>query len=111
MKNSPITETIYASDDKIVTVIRKNRGLKRYPRHNYKCVIFLLRPTKNTRVCVDKNGLIEYLATFDEIKAMLEAIDPKLAARLPKTMKNKPLRVKERWDGFNAKRVRGKRRT
>ena len=81
MKTPPKLETLYVSDDKIVTVIRKNRGLRRYSKHADKCVILLLRPTKNTRVCVDKNGLVEYLATFDEMKAMLGAIDPEHGKR------------------------------
>ena len=108
MQTPPKIETLYVSDDKIVTVIRKNRGLRRYPKHDYKCSIFLLRPTKNTRVCADKNDKIEYLPTFDELKAMLGAIDPKLAKMLPKTMKNKPLHVKKSWRALNAKRVQAK---
>ena len=106
MKTTPNIETTYTSRDGIVSVIRKKTGLRRRPKHGYACVIFILKPTKGTRVCTLPNGSIEYMASFDEIRAKLHAIDPEIAAKLPETMKNKPLEIKDHWDSINKKRPR-----
>jgi hypothetical protein len=59
--------------------------------------MFLLRPEDGTRVQTKPDGSIEFMASLDELKAMLLGIDPDLAAALPPTMRNKPRETQLHW--------------
>jgi hypothetical protein len=102
MKTNPTIETFYSCPT--VSVIRKKSGLGRFPKHNYQCALFLLRPQAGTRVRVIRGGIIEFMPNFDELRSIFAAIDPELADRLPSNMKNKPVQRKLRYDAINAKR-------
>ncbi len=113
MKNQPPrphVQTLYRCPDGCVRVIRKSRGLRRYPNHSYACVMFLLRPEDGTRVQTKADGSIEFMASLDELKAMLIGIEPKLASVLPTNMRNKPRETQLRWRIRNEFR-KGKRGT
>ena len=106
MKRTTNTRTIYQCPDALVTVIKKIKGLQRYPKHGYACLLYLLRPTKGTRVCTARDGRIEYMPSFDELRAMLIAIEPNLAKAIPSTIRNKPPQRKKHFDALNAARHR-----
>ena len=104
MQHTPQTQTVYTCPSKIVTVIRTNRGLRRFPRHKYFCSLLLLQPKEGTRVCVAEDGRIEYMPSYDELRALLVAMKPELANALPAHLRNKPVERKKRFDAFNARR-------
>jgi hypothetical protein len=104
MKHTPHTKPAYSCPAKIVTVIRTNRGLRRFPQHKYYCALFLLKPTEGSRVRVADDGRIEYMPSYDELRALLVAMKPALANALPANLRNKPIERKKRFDALNARR-------
>ncbi len=97
-------ELLYRCPDNVVRVLRKRDGLHREPKHKYPCVLFLLRAGPGTRVRIDENGLIEFMAKFDEVRAWMDGIDPNLAAKLPASMRNKPRERELKWRAYHAKK-------
>ncbi len=97
-------EYVYNCPAKQVFVINKWEGLKRYPRHDYECVLLVLKPREGTRVRVLPTGTVEFMPSWDEVKALVTAMDPEAGRRLPATLKNKPVERKARFDKFNARR-------
>ncbi|HEY8961788.1 MAG TPA: hypothetical protein VIM57_06230 [Luteolibacter sp.] len=87
-----------------VEVQVKTSGLRRYPRHDYPCAVVVLRPRPGTRVTALPGGALEFMPAWDELRALIAGIDPKVAARLPKNLRNKPFARKTRFDRFNAAR-------
>jgi hypothetical protein len=104
MKLTNQTEIIYHSPNNTVTVVRTRHGLKRYPHSKYACVLFLLKPKEGTRVRLNDDGSVEFMSSFDELRAFLGAIDPKLGEMMPAEFKNKPLARKQKFDHWNARR-------
>jgi hypothetical protein len=90
------TETLYTCPDQRVKVIRKTSGLRRWPKHNYACILFILRAQEGTRVQTKPDGSVEFMANFDELKAFLIGINPEFAAMFPAAMRNKP-RDRQVW--------------
>jgi hypothetical protein len=107
-KTTSKPELLYCCPDNIVRVLRQREGLRRDPPHKYPCVLFLLRPCPGTRVRIDDNGRIEFMAKFDEVRAWMDGIDPNLAAKLPATMRNKPRERELKWRAINAKKFSSK---
>jgi hypothetical protein len=70
--------------------------------------MLLLRPKEGTRVCVLEDGRIEYMPSYDEIRALLIAMKRKLAKILPPNLRNKPTARKMHFDALNARRHRRK---
>jgi len=104
MKSKTKTEILYTCPDEIVTVIRKTGGLRRYPRHNYPCLIFVLKPKDGTRSCKTADGRVEFMPSWAELRALLAGLDPELAKSLPVRFKNKCVQRKRRFDALNARR-------
>jgi hypothetical protein len=102
-------QTLYSCPDKIVKVIRKSTGLRRYPVHNYACVLFILKPGNGTRVRILPNGDVEFMPNFDEIKAALVGIDPALVTKLPDGFHNKPRERQQKFQRLNKTRLQRKR--
>ena len=69
-----------------------------------------INPEDGTRVQTKADGSIEFMASLDELKAMLIGIEPKLASVLPTNMRNKPRETQLRWRIRNEFR-KGKRGT
>jgi hypothetical protein len=94
----------------LVTVIQKSTGLLRCPPSKYPCALFILRPKANTRVQRLPDGRIEFMARFGEIRALLYAIDPEIAALLPLDLQDKPAWKEDWFAEWNRKRLqkRGK---
>jgi hypothetical protein len=98
----------YICPQNLVAVISKTKGLRRYPQHAFKCALFVLKPKEGTRVCTLKDGRIEYMPSFAELRSMLIAIDPGIGKLLPAHMRNKPTHRKAYFDALNAARKRRK---
>jgi hypothetical protein len=103
------TETLYTCPHAVVTVIRKTRGLRRFPNHDYACALFILKPEEGSRVRVLETGAVEFMPNFDELKSMLAAIDPILAQCLPESVRNKPRHRQEQWRQRNRVRLLAER--
>jgi hypothetical protein len=86
----PPPQILHSCADNQVTVIRKIKGLRRYPAHNYPCVLFVLRAKEGTRVQIKSDGTFEFMPNFEELRALLIGIDSTYANVLPATMRNKP---------------------
>jgi len=102
------TKIIYQCPEKLVTVIQKSEGLRRFPPSKYACGLFILRAKTGTRVIQLANGDTEFMPSFDELRAMLEAIDPQIAALFPQYLKNKPQERRQWWAQRNRNRKRAK---
>jgi hypothetical protein len=104
MKTKHPIETLYVCPTANVTVIRKTRGLGRFPQHSYACALFILRPEEGTRVRTLDDGSVEFMPNFEELKSMFAAIEPELAQLLPETVRNKPESRRQRWGQVNRRR-------
>jgi len=97
-------KTLHRCPRHLVTVIRKHHQIKRYPKHNYPVVVFVLRPKPGTRVQQMPDGGVEFMPNFDELRALLIGISPALGQNLPPNYRNKPIERKAYYDSKNAKR-------
>jgi hypothetical protein len=101
-----MTTTHYKSPDQIIEVITTNDDA-RYPRHSAKMAIIKMKPKANSR-CRHQWGALTVMFTFDEVRALLEAIkscDSSFDFSIAKKFKNKPESRKQAWQQRNQQRV------
>lgn len=98
----------FRSTDGLVRVRVKSRGLRRWPRHDYPCVVMELRPRPATRVAAltDGSAGVEVMFTHQEIRALLEAINIAAGRRIyeSREVKGKPAERVRRWAAINHSR-------
>ena len=102
-------QILYSCPDAVVKVVRKKSGLRRYPPSDYACVLFVLNPKSGTRVRLLPGGAVEFMPSFDELRAVLTGIDPGLVAKLPDNFRNKPRARQLRYKRWNKARNRSKK--
>ena len=101
---------LYSCPDEIVSVVRKTSDLKRDPPHDFPCVLFLLKANKGTRVQILDDGTVEFMASWNELRAFLVAIHPEIAAILPPELCNKPRERMLWWRHRNKKKFYPRRK-
>ncbi len=105
-----MTKTHYKSPDQIIEIVTTTDD-SRYPRHKAPMAILKMRPQPHTR-CRPQWGGITLMFTFDELRALAEAImscDPHFHFTMTKSSQNKPETRRRSWRTFNLNRVAAKR--
>lgn len=102
--------TIYTCPSKLVTIVKKESHVRRWPKHSYPCFVYLLKAKEGTRIAALPNGIIEFMPAFEDLTKMLIAIDPAMESIIPKGFKNKPKARKEKYDSINRRRHETRRR-
>ena len=105
MKPTNQNHTIFLSTDKLIRIVRKSEDLARSPQHDYPCVLLYLRPKRGTRVQLAKDGSLEYMARWGELRALLVGIAPELNKHLPARLSDKPAARVAFFAHWNAKRL------
>ena len=93
---------LHSCPDQCAAVVRKTPGLRRFPRHEYAGVVFLLKAKEGHRVRSLPTGEVEFMANDDELKTAFIAINPDFAAILPANVRSKPRARQVRWVQRNA---------
>ena len=109
-KKTPPLQILYTCPDDQVQVIRKTKGVRRHPAHNYPVILFLLRPQEGTRLQTLPDGRLEFMPNMNELRAVLAGIDSSLETVLPDDFQNKPRRRQLWWRKRNRQRHRNRRR-
>jgi hypothetical protein len=98
---------LYESTDGLVSV-RVLDEPHRYPKHDYKVVVFRLTPKAHSRVRYLSNGAIEFLPANEELQKFVQKFDALLRAngKPPLTsgtpLLNKPEERRQRWNSRNS---------
>ena len=93
------TPNLYISRDQLVS-IRVLDAPKRWPRHDYKCVVIRVTPRDHERIRRLNDGRIEIMLTKEELRALVEGFqkcDPEFGVTFTCPMLNKPEGRKQQW--------------
>lgn len=101
------TLTDFNAADGLVRIRTTSTGLKRWPPHNYRCVLLELRPRTGTRIqaLTDGSGGIEAMLTHQEVRAILHALNHAEGSEIyvAKEVKGKPIARVNYWKRRNRK--------
>lgn len=110
-QTQPKNTTIYTCPGKLVTIVKKESNVRRWPKHTYPCFVYLLKAKEGTRIAKLPDGVVEFMPAFEDLTRMLLAIEPSLASVIPKGIRNKPQARKDKFDSINRNRLANRRRT
>jgi hypothetical protein len=105
--NSENTPNLYTSPDGLIT-IRILDNPKRWPQHDYKCVVVRAKPHPHERVRVLDDGTIEAMYTKQDLLFLVLAFqkaDPDFGVQFTQPMENKPEHRKAKWKQINRRRI------
>jgi hypothetical protein len=95
---SETTPSLYVSRDGLIT-IRVLDHPRRWPQHDYKCVVVRAKPRPHERVRFLDDGTVETMYTKEELLHLVLAfkVDPDFGVEFTKPMENKPEPRKAKW--------------
>ena len=95
----------FRSDDGLVRIHVKSKGLLRWPQHDYPCVLLELRPAKGARVTRLHDGShgLEAMLRHSEIRGLLAALNAAAGRELyaSQEVKDKPPHRRQIWAAIN----------
>ena len=95
----------FSSDDGLVQIRVKTSGMRRWPNHDYPCVIMELRPEYASRVArlQDGSGGVEVMLRHSEIRAVIDAFNAAAGRTIYSAaeIKDKPMERRARWVAIN----------
>lgn len=104
----PANVLTFRSDDGLVQVRVKTSGMRRWPAHNYPCVLLEVRPRSATRVTPlkDGSGGVEVMLRHSEVRGLIEAMNTAAGLELysAREVKDKPPQRRQRWAAINHSR-------
>ena len=94
--------------DGLVRIRTTSSGLKRWPPHDYRCVLLELRPRRGTRIqaLADGSGGVEAMLTHEEVRAILRALNAAEGSEIyvAQRVKGKPAARVNYWNQRNRRR-------
>ncbi len=92
----------YTSQDELVE-IKTTQTARRWPPHNYPCVVVRLKPQQGTRVLALENGGIEWMPRWSELTRLILQMGLQVSEAIPP---DKPEARRLFWQRRNALRHR-----